>query len=247
MSKLGSEHAKKYWDSPAGLARREKLRKELKGVGASHNKRSKSAGSQTGAPGESPGMNTTPPGGVDMVPPVEKPVDKTPPSEAAKLEASGVGKPSETVRVSSKVKPTGDMLPPPGGARAPGSSEKKGKHEAIWKPAEPTPEEFTNLTKAFTKLIDRGYDTLADVRSYPDWHHTQEELEPHGVVIRYALKRLKFDPGLLLVVLAVMEIVEIDGRKLAGDLKMHAQMKKAAESAKDQGVNKVTAHAAANA
>ena len=141
--------------------------------------------------------------------------------------ASGGGGPSiSSVRIGSAYampEYSDEMLPPPGAGTslAPTTPPKAKRESPFWKVMEPTPEEFTNLTETFVRLISKGYDGLAAVREYPGWAHSTEEMDPYRTIIKFALKRIKFDPGLLLVALAVIEIAEMEGTRLAGDLKEH--------------------------
>lgn len=126
-----------------------------------------------------------------------------------------------------------EMLPPPGAGTslAPSTPPKAKRESPFWKVMEPTPEEFTNLTETFVRLISKGYDGLAAVREYPGWAHSTEEMDPYRTIIKFALRRIKFDPGLLLVALAVIEIAEMEGTRLAGDLKEHKARSDAAKLA----------------
>lgn len=143
-------------------------------------------------------------------PPAKHPPVETVPSSPIAAVASGSPPPAHADQF---------LLPP---SSTPAKADDK---KSLWKVAEPTAEEFANLSDSFSRLIQKGYAGLADFREYDGWVHADEEMEPYKVIIRCALRRIKFDPGLLLICLALVEIVEMEAIKLGGDLKEHKARK----------------------
>jgi len=121
----------------------------------------------------------------------------------------------ETVTVGSELPPpdlkTSYMVPPSSLAPVAPKPEK----EKLWQPREASPAEANELVNAFVRLELKGFDCLAVATDWDGWHHEESEMDPDRVIWRYVLKRIKFDPGLILVALACIEIAEREGVRAA--------------------------------
>jgi hypothetical protein len=114
------------------------------------------------------------------------------------------------------------LFPPPPGSK-PGTPAKK----KWWVKDKPTAGETGELTDAFSSLIQDGYAGLAELRDYQPWVHSEAQMKPYRVIIRQLLKRLEFDPSMLLIILSLLQIAEQEGKTAYGDIKAHRERKQA--------------------
>lgn len=211
LHKARSDRSKAYWAAHPELreraAERMKLTQRSKlrgraGVKARAAPPRIEAGPEAEPKQSEPGKvgGVAPPGGTGPTP------DRTP-ETPERLPAPG----SVTVSSEHPLVPPSQMLPPPGGAVPTGPPTPP--KESWWKPMPPTPEEFKSLTDAFVRLELRGFDAVAAWTEWDGWKHSEEEMEPDRVIWRYVLRRIKYDPGLLMVALSVIEIAEREGKR----------------------------------
>lgn len=132
-----------------------------------------------------------------------------------------------TVRITTGTIPPpkfkDELATPPSSVPAPAGG--KPAKKKWWEKKAPSKEEFSELTEGFSGLIQTGYAGLADIRDYAPWVHDEAQMRPYKTIIRQILKRVEFDPSMLLIALAVIQIAEQEGMTLKGDLKEHKRRK----------------------
>ncbi len=226
-----AEATRKYWDSPAGKARAEAFGKKMlarrsaKAVASGKPPLKKGAGhaheARIGLDDYGSSPETKPTGSAD------EPRRETGGTAENAPVSKGEG-PLPTISIGSALPPpdlTSQYMAPPssvaGLIKPAGPTEK----EPLWQPRPATAEESNALVNAFVALELKGFDGLAVWADWDGWHHDPSEMEPDRVIWRYVLKRMKFDPGLLLVALAAIEILEREGTRygqMAKDKKARA-------------------------
>jgi hypothetical protein len=242
-----AESTKRYWASPAGRARAEKFgtlmleKREAAGMVKNHGKKKAETRvglDEYGSPGTDTGTSPSKrePSGPSSGAHVATGLEGQPSTDESRKPAATPGEPvvPSTVTIGSAMPPPENksqyMAPPSSVAgliKPAGPTEK----EPLWNPRPATPEEGNALVEAFVRLELKGFDALATWADWDGWHHDPSEMEPDRVIWRYVLKRLKFDPGLLLVAIAAIEIMEREGERVGRYRKETKGRRPARESA----------------
>lgn len=135
-----------------------------------------------------------------------------PPEPSSQPPTQPAPPPLPSINVSSALPPPSNrdlIVPPtPGILPTPPSPVQAAQKAKLWEPRKATGEEFSELTEAISGLIQKGWAGLATYTEWDGWIHSEDDMRPYKRLIRFVLQRFLFDPSMLLIILAVVEIAE---------------------------------------